>query len=283
MAVTATSEMQGVIKRYKKLLESEELFQYAYKPGETRYYYVTYARFGKTTGSIILSDDPASKRSELLEADQAFFHFNRVLQEAGTQLVKDIQRPTELLEKLKQQLRQAEWKQEFGLKPFEEDIYRLYQALDLGIGVKDKLHAIFLKMQALEKEVRERGYFSESELELMIGWNLEHYRIMYEQGREMIAVLPVMDRLKGHLAGLQGTVADENEKLRQSLWTGLDALTTDKNVKVLMASNATFEQDAAGKRIAMKENEEGLQQFEEESRAVVEALYRNTIKEIRNL
>ncbi|GIP41192.1 hypothetical protein J31TS4_44720 [Paenibacillus sp. J31TS4] len=273
------------IKKHRKFLEKEEVFPYAYQNGDTLYYYVVFTRFGKGTGSVILSDGTAPPtREEQLRAGWAFFHFNRVLIEAGNQLVKDIARPVDLLETVRTQLRKAQWNEAFRLDKFASDLSGVYEALDTGVGTIDELNDIFLSMQALEKRVLDRGTLLDEDVQQMVEWNIAHYRKMYHQGRLLLRELPAFARLKAHIGSLKGSLKGEEEQLRQSVFTGLDALTVNANVQVLKDSNASFENDEKGNPVAMKEGEAGLDQHDEYLRKKNDYVFHNTIlHDIRNL
>jgi hypothetical protein len=284
MALTATPEMTKEIKRHKRLLERENLYTYAYKHGDCLYSHVLYLRFGKATGSLILSDCPNPSREDLIRADQAFFHFNRIIIEARTRLIRDAARPIDLVQDTKRDLQQAQGDPLFSLDAFRKELTDVYTVFDTVIGVFGELESLFKAMQALEKRVLDRGYMTDEGLEEMIGYNLGHSRVMYHQGRELVSILPVMKRLREHMDSLKGRLGGEREKLRRQLATNLGGLTHPKSVKTLMQSQSTYEKDALGNTLVVKPGDEGLRQIEEIARKDFDYVYRTRIqKDLRNL
>ncbi|MBP1991677.1 hypothetical protein [Paenibacillus eucommiae] len=284
MMVTLTPHNGSEIKKYKKFLEKEEIFNYPYRYEGVEYNYVIFKKLGKVTASLVLTEDKGVSRNQMVHAGWAFFHFNRVIVEARIQLIPDINRPILVLQEGKKQLRKAEWNPDFKMSPFQEEIRRLYEVLDTGLKVKEKLHNILLDMQALEKKMLERGYLIDEDTEQMIGFNIDHYRTMYHQGKEIIRSLPTLKKLKAHVEKLKGSLAGEDEHLRQSLYVFLDAFTADKTVEDLLSSNESFEKDEWGDPVQMLEGEAGLRQYEAKLRKEVEHIYETEIvKDIRNL
>lgn len=170
------------------------------------------------------------------------------------------------------------------MQSFQEELTKLYETIEFSVQTQTKLNDIFLEMQEIEKHALERGFIRDDDVNRMIDLNVQHYLSTYEQGRKMIQTLPIKEKIKAHITGLKGQMGGENEKLRKSLYTYLDALTTKPNVNQLMKSNASFEKDEYKNPIVISEGPEGLKQMENSLRKEIDYIFEtNIVKDFRNL
>lgn len=284
MTLTVTSNIQSQIDEYKKWLEKEHVFTYAYEKDTHLYYYVGYTRFNKLSGLVILSEtdqDPVRLRN----AAQSVFQFNRIVIESSSELISNINRPIEEVEKGKRLLQQAQQNASFQMQSQSEDISIIMNAIDLTIQSIPELQTIFKQIQGLERKVLDEGILRDADVEQMIHYNLQHYMTMYRQGQAQIEILPHLERVRQHIEVLEGQLSNTtDQQLRRELFNFLNAMTIDKNVQKLRESQSTFQQDGQGKPISLPSGEEGVHQMAAYLREYMQYKFNTEIiKDFRNL
>lgn len=283
MTVTVTSNIQSQIDEYKKFLEKEHVFTYAYEKDSHLYYYVGYTRFNKLSGLVILSEtdqDPVRLR----HAAESIFQFNRVVIESSSELIANINRPIEEVQQAQRLLQQARNTPSLQMQALEPHIQSVQQGLDIVIDAIPELQNTFKSIQSLERKVLDEGIVRDEDVAAMIDYNLHHYAVMYHQGQVQLSIMPDLNRIKQHLADRKGTLAGQDEQLRQQLYTLTDAMTLEQNVQTLRTSQAKFEYDGQGRPISLSTGEDGVRQMIAYHREYMKYKFdTEIIKDFRNL
>jgi hypothetical protein len=270
-----TTELNIDIKKYKKLFENYEMFTYSFKNYGKYFYYVSYFRFNKCTGIAILHDGKEVEKEEIYLAFKMMNNFNRIICDTRDQLVPDIKRPISVFQELKSLLHEAMVSAGHFLSEVKEDIILLEKMADLMISFPDELRLIFKELQAIEKEVLDRGYLLEENVNRAQELNFLHCEIMYNQGREQLKGTKYAQRIINQLKLVE--INDLNKKIK-ILMKHLQLFSSEQAVSEIMASQATFEKDEHGNKITFKPGEEGLEEYKQMFYKRVDHILENHIK-----
>jgi hypothetical protein len=268
-------------KSYKKILETYDIYPYSYRDEkDTDYFYVSYKRFNKVNGAVILTNDNSQKKHEIIEAFKMIYNFNRTMAEALDQMIPDIKKPVSVLQEIKILLSEAE--SEF-LSVFDNDmesvINDFYKLLDHVIRFPEELVIILKEMQAIEKDVLNRKYLLKENVNRMMELNAKHYQIMYDQGRSQLKAIE-----KARILLEEIKLLDMSEKINnKQLIVHLNIFSADRAIKDVKKSQATFEIDEYGNKVTFSSGKVGLEEYKEIFYRRVDYIFEKNIKKkLRN-
>lgn len=275
-----TSGLNNDIRNYKKLFENYEMFTYSFKNHDNYFYYVSYFRFNKCTGIAILHDEKEVEKEEIYLAFKMMNNFNRIICDTRDQLVPDIKRPISVFQELKSLLQGAMISEGHFLSEVKEDITLLEKMADLMISFPYELRLIFKEIQAIEKEVLDRGYLLEENVNRAQELNFQHCKIMYNQGREQLKGIKYAQSIIKQLKSVDKDHLNKDIKL---LMKHLQLFSSEQAISEIMASQSSFEKDEYGNKITFSSGEKGLEEYKGMFYKRVDHILENHIKDyLRN-
>ncbi|MBD7966287.1 hypothetical protein [Fictibacillus norfolkensis] len=276
MNVINESKLIEGAKKYKKFIEKFEIYPYSCYNNGKKFYYVSYQRFNKSNGMVILSESENVTDQDIVSAFKMMYNFNQIMREALDQMIPDIKKPVSVLQEMKVLLEEVE--STTGLELKGNEIKNLYYMIDQVVSFPDKLIRILKEMQAIEKVVLDRKYLLREDVDRMMELNFLHCKIMYTQGREQLKAIEDARVIIGYLKGqLSDGTKDVNKKVKQLIFY-LETFSEERAIRDLNRSQASFEKDEYGNKIMIGPGEEGMQEYKRIHYRAVDHILDNHIK-----
>jgi hypothetical protein len=272
------SQLIEKAKKYKRLLETYELYPYSFFNGDKYFHFVSFQRFNKSTGMVILSDLENVTDQEIVTAFKMIYNFNRIMREALGQMIPDIKKPVTVLQEMKVLLGEVESITGFPLDSKPTDVAKLYSMIDEVVSFPDKLIKILKEMQAIEKTVLDRKYLLKEDVDRMMELNFLHCKIMYSQGREQLNGIKNARVIIGHLKDQLNNISESDKQKVKQLIYYLEIFSEERAIKDLNNSQATFEKDEHGNKITIAPGEKGMEEYKEIHYRAVDHILENHIK-----
>lgn len=278
MNVINESKLIEDAKKYKKFLETYEIYPYSYYNNGKNFYYVSYQRFNKSNGMVILSESENVTDQDIVSAFKMMYNFNRIMREALDQMIPDIKKPVSVLQEIKLLLFEVESINDVNFSNLSKDFVNLHFVIDEVVIFPDKLIKILKEMQAIEKKVLNRKHLLSVDVDRMLELNISHYQIMYSQGRAQLrgsgSAIVIIKYLKEQL----GQVSQPDKQKIRQLLKYLEIFSEDRAVRDLTNSQSTFEKDEHGNKVFFSPDEKGLDEYKEMFYKRVDHILDNHIK-----
>ncbi|MET3730255.1 hypothetical protein ABID52_003896 [Fictibacillus halophilus] len=264
--------------KYKKLLETYELYPYSYLINNKYFYFVSFQRFNKSTGMVIIADSKNYTDQEIISAFKMIYNFNRIMREALDQMIPDIKKPVSVLQEMQILLTEVESMTGSTLKKSENEVKNLNFMINEVVGFPDKLVEILKEMKAIEKTVLDRKYLLSDDVDRMMELNFLHCKIMYSQGREQLKGIEdaqvIVRRLKEQIDDFSDS---QKKKIKQLIYY-LEVFSEERAIRDLNKSQATFEKDEFGNKITIAPGEAGMEEYKQIHYKAVDNILEDHIK-----
>ncbi|MGM0807387.1 MAG: hypothetical protein ACQET8_22025 [Bacillota bacterium] len=278
MNVINESKLIEDAKKYKKFLETYEIYPYSYYNNGKNFYYVSYQRFNKSNGMVILSESENVTDQYIVSAFKMMYNFNRIMREALDQMIPDIKKPVSVLQEIKLLLFEVESINDVNFSNLSKDFQNLHFVIDEVVSFPDKLIKILKEMQAIEKKVLNRKHLLSVDVDRMLELNISHYQIMYSQGRAQLRGLGSAIVIIKYLKEQLGQVSQPDKQKIRQLIKYLEIFSEDRAVRDLTNSQSTFEKDEHGNKVFFSPDEKGLDEYKEMFYKRVDHILDNHIK-----
>lgn len=265
LQMKAPNTVTEKIKKHKRFLEKEDVWNYAYQDNGKLYLIVQYIRFNKIIGTLILTNEGEEPRKEeAIKPYQIFNRYNSIVHGVISVMIPEMQKSYKAYEDLLRDL--EHYKEMLLMHSSNKEIVREYiESVQRVVQTRRDIPNIVYGTRDLQNKIlKEQGFFTEADLEQMQRFAEEFNRTQFIFAVEQLEKMDLGREVLSLLRNIQ-----QKDKRLKELIKNLDYHLSDRSMGVLIKAHKEQTKTFDGREKNYSPGEKGINEMLENYRDIV--------------